>query len=167
MENLTVKTRLENGSLDYKLSRNPAGRLELITSDDMIHIGVYPVRAFPISAPEEGLSLLNQDGQELVWIASMNNLPLPTQQLIEEELAQREFMPVIQRINHVASYTTPSTWDVETDKGHTKFILKAEDQIWRLTPTSLLITDNHGVNFLIRDLARLDKHSKKLLDRFL
>lgn len=160
----TSSTKL---NLDFTLARNLAGKLQLTTSDNKVYDGVYPVRAFPIAAPEEGLSLLNQDGQELVWITSMTDLPVATQQIIEEELTQREFMPVINRINHVASFATPSTWDVETDRGHTRLILKAEDQIWRLTPTSLLITDSHGVNFLIRDLERLDKHSRKLLDRFL
>jgi len=31
----------------------------------------------------------------------------------------------------------------------------------------LLVTDAHGVQFLIRDLARMDRYSRKLLDRFL
>lgn len=167
MENLPIKSAVDFKSLDFKLSRNLAGKLQLTTSDGKVHDGVYPVRAFPIAAPEEGLSLLNQDGQELAWITSMTDLPVATQQLIEEELAQREFMPVIHRIIHVSNFATPSTWDVETDRGHTQLILKAEDQIWRLTPTSLLITDSHGVNFLVRDLDQLDKHSRKLLDRFL
>ena len=97
----------------------------------------------------------------------MTGLPIEFQQLIEDELAQREFMPVIQRIKHVSSFATPSTWEVETDRGNTQLVLKAEDQIWRLAHTSLLITDSYGVNFLIRDSDQLDKHSRKLLDRFL
>ncbi len=161
METLPVK------SADFTLTRNAEGRLQFTASDGSIHDGVFPVRAFPIAAPEEGLSLLNQNGQELVWITSMADLPLATQKLIEEELARREFMPVIYRINHVSSFATPSTWEVETDRGKTKLILKGEDQIWRLAHTSLLITDSHGVNFLIRDLDQMDKLSRKLLDRFL
>ena len=31
----------------------------------------------------------------------------------------------------------------------------------------LLVTDGHGVQFLIRDLAQMDRFSRKLLDRFL
>lgn len=162
METLSVKS-----TVDFKLTRNLAGKLQFTASDGRVHNGVFPVRAFPIAAPEEGLSLLNQDGQELAWITCMTDLPLDFQKLIEEELTQREFMPVIHRINHVSSFATPSTWDVETDRGNTKLILKAEDQIWRLARTSLLVTDNYGVNFLIRDLGQLDKHSRKLLDRFL
>jgi hypothetical protein len=31
----------------------------------------------------------------------------------------------------------------------------------------LLINDAHGVQFMIRDLAAMDKNSRRLLDRFL
>ncbi len=154
-------------NLDFTLARNLAGKLQLITNDGEVYDGVYPTRAFPITAPEQGLSLLNQDGQELAWITSMSELPVAVHQLIIEELALREFMPVIHRIQHIASFTLPSTWKIDTDRGLTQLILRAEDQIWRLSPTRLLIIDSHGVNFLIPDLDQLDKHSRKLIDRFL
>lgn len=162
MEELTV-----NLATDFKLVRSVAGRLQLTTSDGKIHDGVFPVRAFPIAAPEDGLSLLGEDGHELVWITRLADLPDTSRKLIEEELTQREFMPEIRQIQYVSSFATPSTWQVETDRGHTELILKAEDHIRRLTHTSLLIVDSHGVNFLIRNIDQLDKHSRKLLDRFL
>ncbi len=31
----------------------------------------------------------------------------------------------------------------------------------------MLIADAHGVQFMIRDVSALDRHSRKLLDRFL
>ena len=154
-------------NIDFKLSRNAAGRLELTTHDGTVHEGVYPARAFPIAAADEGLSLLNKAGHELAWITHLSELPVEYQQLIEEELALREFMPVIQRISHVSSFVTPSTWHVETDKGNTELTLKGEHQIWRVTQTNLLITDSHGVHFIIRELDKLDKQSRRLLDRFL
>jgi hypothetical protein len=45
--------------------------------------------------------------------------------------------------------------------------LRGDEDIRRLTPNTLLITDSHGIQFLIRDLARLNKDSRKILDRFL
>ena len=152
---------------DFSLIRNAAGRLALTTSDGNVHDGVFPVRAFPISAPAEGLSLVGKNGHELAWVASLEALPNDTRSLIESELARREFMPEIRSISHVSSFATPSTWQVETDRGATELVLKAEDHIRRLTHNSLLITDGYGVNFLIRDIDQLDNHSRKLLDRFL
>jgi hypothetical protein len=152
---------------DFTLTRSPAGRLILTASDGQVHDGVFPVRAFPISAPADGLSLISDNGHELAWVANMETLPNQMRALIEEELARREFMPEILSISNVSSFATPSTWQVETDRGDTELLLKAEDHIRRLTHSSLLITDGHGVNFQIRDIDQLDSRSRKLLDRFL
>jgi hypothetical protein len=154
-------------SHDFKLTRNAAGRLVLTDAHGDIHEGIVPVRAFPISAPEEGVSLLGDDGHELRWIGRLSDVPEAARVLIEAELALREFMPEITRINQVSSFATPSKWQVSTDRGDTELLLKAEDHIRRLTHTTLLITDGHGVSFLVRDLGVLDQHSRKILDRFL
>jgi hypothetical protein len=149
------------------LLRNASGRLQLSTADGTIYDSVYPVRAFPITAPDQGLSLMSANGHELLWLERLSDLDDNSRALLTEELAQREFMPEIQRIMQVSSFATPSSWQVVTDRGETTLLLKAEDHIRRLTPTSLLIADSHGINFLIRDIEQLDKHSRKLLDRFL
>jgi hypothetical protein len=149
------------------LLRNASGRLQLSTADGTIHDGVYPVRAFPITAPDQGLSLMSANGHELLWLERLSDLDENSRALLTAELAQREFMPEIQRIMQVSSFATPSSWRVATDRGETTLLLKAEDHIRRLTATSLLIADSHGINFLIRDIEQLDKHSRKLLDRFL
>ena len=44
---------------------------------------VTPVRAHPISAPEEGVSLTGADGHERAWIALMADLPDAQQGLLE------------------------------------------------------------------------------------
>ena len=156
-----------NSNIDFTLSRNAAGQLQFTNSDGTVFDGINLVRAFPISAPDEGLSIISQEGHELAWIPSLVGMPAQIKELIEAELLQREFMPEIQRINQVSSFATPSIWDVVTDKGNTQLTLKAEDQIWRLKNNRILITDKNGVNFMINNLEQLDKHSRKLLDRFL
>lgn len=152
---------------DFQLSRDAHGRLQLTTSDGVIHEAVAPVRAFPIAAPAEGIALVGTDGHELAWIDRLDDLPDATRMLVEDELASREFIPEICRLRHVSTFATPSTWEVETDRGATRFILKGEEDIRRLGAATLLIADSHGIQFLIRDLQALDRHSRKLLDRFL
>ncbi|MGE0097699.1 MAG: DUF1854 domain-containing protein [Hydrogenophaga sp.] len=151
----------------WRLLRNPFGRLVLTEAGGLDHVGVVPVRAFPIGAPDEGLSLLGSDGHELVWVDRLSTLPPDTRSLIEEELAQREFTPVIQRIDSVSTFSSPSTWEVTTDRGATRFVLRSEDDIRRLEGQALLIQANHGVSFAVRDRLALDAHSRRLLDRFL
>jgi len=152
---------------DYQLRRNAFGRLEFVGSDGELRVGVVPVRAFPISAAEDGVALVDPYGHELAWIDQLGDLPDELRTLVEAELAQREFMPVITRIVGVASFATPSTWQVETDRGPASFVLKGEEDIRRLTPPALLIADSHGIHFLIRDRSALDQHSRRILDRFL
>jgi len=151
----------------FKLTRDAYGKLILTTPEGDVHEGVAPVRAFPVQAPEDGISLVNTDGKEVGWIDRIEDLDAQAGALVREELAGREFMPEISRIHGVTSYATPCTWTVTTDRGETVFVLRGEEDIRRLTVDTLLISDIHGIHFLVRDLRELDKHSKKILDRFL
>ena len=76
-------------------------------------------------------------------------------------------MPEIDRILDVSSFATPCTWSVVTDRGETDFVLKDEGDIRRIGEASLLVADNHGIHYLVRDMFTIDKHSRKILDRFL
>lgn len=151
---------------NLRLRRDAFGRL-LLNTDEHGEVPIVPVRSFPISAPKEGLALIGPDGTELVWINGPQDVSPEVLQLLQEELASREFTPEIQHILAVSSFATPSRWQVETDRGRAELILKGEEDIRRLSPTTLLIADYNGVHFLIRDVSRLDKASKKLLDHFL
>ena len=151
----------------FQLSRNAFGKLMFTGADGETHVGVLPVRAFPIAAPETGIAIVSPDGHELAWIDQLNQLPPTLQTLLQEELANREFLPEIQQIKHVSAYASPSTWTVATSRGDAKLLLKGEEDIRRIGDVSLMISDAHGVQFLIRDLKKLDKASRKMLDRFL
>ena len=77
-------------------------------ADGVVHEGITPVRAFPLSAPDEGVSLVATTGQELAWLPRLSQVPQPQRTLLEEELAGREFMPVIQRLRSVSTFSTPA-----------------------------------------------------------
>ena len=53
-------------SPEFTLSRNSLGKLVLTTSAGTHHEGVVPVRAFPISAADDGLGMMSTDGKELM-----------------------------------------------------------------------------------------------------
>src|SRR6218665_3032623 len=106
-ENVAMNTTTPPPPPAFTLARNPHGRLVLTFADGTAHEGVTPVRAFPIAAPTQGLAL-----------------PAPVRAQIEQALALREFVPVIEKILTVSSFATPSTWEVETDRGLTRLVLK-------------------------------------------
>lgn len=159
-------TSLPQGGRTLALRRNAYGRLEL-ELDGFLYDGVVPVRSFPVSAPEESIALVGSRGKELVWIDRLDELEPASRRLVQEELASRDFIPEIRRIRQVSGFATPSRWQVETDRGDAVLLLKAEDDIRRLSANTLLIADYHGVQYLVRDIAALDKASRRLLDRFL
>ena len=153
---------------NFTLTRNPYGHLILCDADGETFDNVAPVRAFPIQAPDHGgIAMVSTDGREVGWIDQLDDLPDEVRWLVEDELATREFMPLIHRIARVSSFATPCTWHVETDRGPTQFVLRGEEDIRRVDGDTLLVSDTHGIHFLIRDVARLDKVSKRILDRFL
>jgi len=151
----------------FQLMRNAFQQLVLINAEGERYEKVSPVRAFPIQSPQEGISLVLEDGKEVAWIERLVDLPEDTRELLIEELDGREFMPEIAHIERVSSFATPCTWHVQTERGATEFVLKGEEDIRRIGAASLLIADSHGIHFLIRDLYQLDRHSRKILDRFL
>ena len=151
----------------FQLTRDSFGRLVLTNPEGEVFEGVVPVRAYPIQAPQDGVALVATDGHEVGWLDRLADAPPSVQVLIQEALDTREFMPEIQDIVSVTSFSTPCTWQVQTDRGDTRFVLRGDEDIRRVGPTLLLITDSHGIQFLIRDPAQLSKDSRKILDRFL
>ena len=99
------------------------------------------------------------EGRELAWIEHLQALPLAMRTLLEEELALRDFVPEILRLQSVSTFGTPSIWTVETDRG--------EEDIRRLGRNSLLIAGSEGAQYSVRDMTALDRASRKLLERFL
>ena len=152
----------------FSLELTPFGKLVLTTAQGQRFEGVAPVRAFPIQAPDEGVSLIDTDGHEVAWVPQLGRCPQPAQDLLRQELARREFMPVIARIVSVSSFSTPCTWTVATDRGDCEFVLRGDEDIRRVgADNTLLIADAHGIQYLVPDQLALDAHSKKILDRFL
>ena len=152
----------------FSLERTSFGKLVLTNAVGERFEGVVPVRAFPIQSPDDGISLVSTEGKEVAWVDLLAEVPEPALGLIRAELATREFMPVIERIVSVTSYSTPCTWAVKTDRGDTEFVLRGDEDIRRIGKEhALLIADAHGIQYLVRDQFALDAHSKRVLDRFL
>lgn len=151
----------------FTLSLDDTGQLVLVTAAGDRHTGVHVVRAFPISGPDEGFAFVDAEGRELAWVDRLEQLEPDVRALAEAALAGREFLPEILRLHSVTGHATPSTWTVDTDRGETRFVLAAEDDIRRLGRGRLLISDAAGVQYLVRDLEKLDRASRRLMDRFL
>jgi hypothetical protein len=150
-----------------QLERNPLGRWVWTDAQGERHEQVVVVRAYPVTAPEQGVGVMDAEGHELAWFERLDQLAPDLQGMLREAMAEREFLPEILRLKAVSSLVTPSFWTVDTDRGEARFLLKGEEDIRRLTGKTLIVSDADGVQYLIRDPLVLDKHSRKLLDRFM
>lgn len=157
-----------NRKLDpgWTLARDAWGRLMFTDALGMRSMGVEPVRAFPLAAPGRWISLVDGDGHELALIEDPGGLPGPTRELIEEELASREFVPRIARIEGVREDGGNRDWHVETDRGAARFRIESDDQIRRLGRARLILSDVHGLRYVIEDTASLDARSRALIERY-
>jgi Domain of unknown function (DUF1854) len=151
----------------FELHRDGWGGLVLIDANGRRHAGVEPVRAFPISDPEHSISICDPEGREVAFIEALTDLPAPMRQILEAELTQREFVPIIERIVRVSSDSSPVDWQVETERGPTRFTLNSDDDVRRLGPHRALLIDSQGIRYLIPDTRTLDAASRRILERYL
>jgi hypothetical protein len=149
------------------LHRDAHGRLVFTDAGGRQHVGVEPIRAFPLTAPRECVSLCDRAGRELLWIERLDDLPPEPRAALEEALERREFVPVLRRVIRISALAEPSEWEVETDRGPTRFILNSEDDVHPLEDGRALVKDAQGLRYLIPDLRRMDATSRRLLERYL
>jgi hypothetical protein len=151
----------------FQLHHDAWGRLVLTDTHGKQHVGAEPVRTFPITDPWHGIAICDADGSEIVWLDNLDDVPKDVRQMLEDELSRRHFLPVVTRVVNVVGTSEPTTWEVETDRGVTRFNLKSEEDVRRVAGHRAMIVDAHGVRYLIPDLRQLDAASRRWLERYI
>lgn len=148
----------------WVLERHAHGRLAFVSAAGVRHEDVDVLRAFPVSAARGPVAVVGSDGGELAWIESLAGVAEPLRSLVEHELAEREFLPVIQRIDAV-SEGEPAEWTVATDRGPHRFKVGHVDDVVRQPDGVAFVTDTHGIRYLIPDIDALDGRSRRLFEK--
>ena len=92
----------------FDLQRDAFGRWVLQLPDGTRHVPVTALRAYPVSAPDEGVALMDADGHEIFWIDALDQLAPALRSQIIQALNEREFLPEILQLTDVSSFATPS-----------------------------------------------------------
>lgn len=150
-----------------KLSTNSFGQLVAKLNDGTEYVDVQPVRGFPLSQPDFGVSLMNEHGVEILWIERLGDCPTDVQKIIRDDLARGDFLPIISRVYSISSDHEPCEWDVQTDRGRVKFVLKNDEDVRRVDANRAIITDAHRVEYLVVDKKSMDPVSKRYIERYL
>ncbi len=149
---------------DCILSCSQDGSMELVTPTGKHVDGVHVVRAFPFTAADGPVAIVDGYGNEVIWIHDLGLLSLEHQQFMKRLLETEEFLPRIHSIESV-SRGTPYRWKVVTDRGDTFFEQASSDGVAWHTDGSVTITDCDGICYLIPTVQHLDRRSRRLLER--
>ena len=150
----------------WRLDRRPDGGLDFVAADGTRHHDVDVRRGFPFSAPEGGVAVLAAGGAELVWIDSLSACDPSLAAILEAILAEREFMPRVERIVSVKE-GRPTEWSVVTDRGPHRFSVAHPDDVSRQPDGGVVLTDTDGIRHRVPPAAALDPRSQRLLERAL
>lgn len=148
----------------FEVSLDPWGHLQLVDAVGKSYPNINVIPMFPLTAPECGVSILDQEFEELLCIGSLSELPERSSDLLKQELKLREFVPVIQRVISVSGKTEPCEWLVETNHGITSFVLNAEEDVHRVSNQAVNIIDANGMRFRVEDLGSLDRRSRAFIE---
>lgn len=151
------------GPAGWRLARRPDGGLDFIAADGAREPDVDIRRAFPLSAPEAGLAVVSEKGGELAWVESLATAEPALRRFLDAELARREFVPVIEKIESI-SEARPAEWSVITDRGPHRFSVAHPDDVAR-RPEGTFVTDTDGIRYRLVSAAALDDRSRRILER--
>ena len=135
---------------------------------------VVVLRSFPITAPEEFLSVREPDtrkkgrGAEIGMIRHLSDFDEATVALIHEELSVRYFTPQILKIYSVKEKFGYSYWEAETTAGKVSFVLNNPfANIRVLEDQRIYISDMDGNSFVIPDPTALDRASYRRIEVYI
>lgn len=131
-------------------------------------------RSFPVSAPDEFLSVREPDtrqkgrGSEIGMIRNINIFDKETVDLLNDELELRYFTPIITKITSAKEKFGYNYWDAETTAGNVSLVLNSPfNNIRVLEDGRIFISDMDGNCFLIPDPKKLDRQSYKTIEIYI
>lgn len=152
--------------ISLKLSR-PEGNIEFFER-------IVPVRAFPVTSPDEFISIREPDtqlkgrGAEIGMIRRLSDFPEAVAAMISDELSRRYFTPAIKKIHSFSEKFGYCYWDVTTAAGRVEFIMtNPTANIRTLEDGRVFMYDIDGNCFTIEDPKALDKHSYRKVEVYL
>jgi hypothetical protein len=163
-----------SGELDYLDTRmlliaKRGDVLRVTIENDRSYMKVHAVRAFPLTFPNEFIGLQDAiTGHEIGMLRTLRDLSNEARQLVQESLNSRYFVPKIFRIIEAKREFGTVYWDVETDRGPRKFMMRGiRDSIQEIEPGRYLVVDIDSNRFEIPQLEKLDARSQTNWDRLI
>lgn len=152
--------------LDIRITRNSLGTLVLERPGEEPQ-PVKPVRALPLTDPENWIGLMDEKGKPLLMVASLASLDPDSRELLSRELEQTYFLPKITLIQEVVEEYGVLRLAVETDRGPRNFEIRSREHIRFLPAGRILLRDLDGNRYEIPSIHDLDPRSQTLAQGYL
>jgi hypothetical protein len=143
--------------------------LHVTVLNDRIYGGVYAAYVFPVRHPKRFVSLRHKNAKgddiEVGVIRDLADWPQTDRALVEEALHRHYFVHTITRIHHIGWKYGFIAFDVETDKGPAKFLMRwHHDRAVDYGRGGKVLLDVDENRYLIPDLQTLPARER---DEFL
>lgn len=150
-----------------KFEMGESGVLRMIT-DGKTYKRVYPLSVFPITNPDNFISIRDVEEDEIGLIKNLKDLSHDQQNLIRSQLRISYFVPTIKEIYKIKEEFGIYAWHVKTSRGQRTFYVKGRNENLVLRGNSrLLITDIEECRYEIEDFNKLPRRSLAELDKVL
>jgi Domain of unknown function (DUF1854) len=161
--------RLSEASLNVdaaalKFALDQRGRLMAENDRGDRFMGLTPLRLFPMTDPDNWITIFDEVGKELCCVPSIAALDPKSATALRTALSDSEFIPTIQRVVKISGNDPPCRWLVETDRGTTEFIIKDEKDLRRLSEWKVLIVDARGIRYSVPDVRKLNAYGRRAVE---
>lgn len=155
-----------NGSVKNIVLLRKQDQVMARLNDTAEEIPVKVLWARPISGRGEEISILGMDKKEVLMLDSLECLDPGSRKIAEEELDRRYLVPRIIVVKKTEANFGNRYWEVETDRGPRRFLMKDPNTnaIW-ITDDKLIIRDSLGNHYEIESLAALDDRSRAEVEK--
>lgn len=144
-----------------QLSRNFDGVLEMDEGGSKYE-GVKLIRTFPLTMPDQYISVRSQTDEEITMITDLSLLEDNSRREAEMELQKYYMIPTINRIVSVVRAGSEWVWVVDTSCGRMTFRMnEMHESLHPLSLVSWLLCDIEGRRFIISNIQELDEGSLK------
>ena len=129
-------------------------------------VPVRPVWARPISGRGGEVCFLDRDKREVLMLDSLDQLDEESRRVAEAELGDRYLIATITRVHRTEVHFGNRYWDVETDLGRRRFVMKDPSKhVKKMGGDHMIICDSLGNHYEIPSLSDLDEASRSQVDK--
>ncbi|OAB46259.1 DUF1854 domain-containing protein [Paenibacillus glacialis] len=144
-----------------QLLRDLDGVLE-IEKDGRRYTGVKLIRTFPLTMPNQYISVRLANDEEITMIADLSLLEEDSRMEAEQELQRYYMIHIISNIVSLKRSGSEWLWVVDTSYGRTYFRMnEMHESLHPLSLVSWILCDIEGRRYIITNIHELDENSLK------